>query len=354
MTITVVAGARPNFIKIAPILRAFKRYGIHWRLVHTGQHYDKNLSDTFFVDLDIPPPDINFNIGSGTQAEQTGAIMIAFEQEVKNYRPSYVLVVGDVNSTMACGIVAKKENIPLIHVEAGLRSGDLTMPEEINRLLVDRISDVHFTTTAEASKTLIDEGVDKSRIHFVGNVMIDSLISSLTHLQKPQGIELKGKYIVLTLHRPSNVDQENKTISILQLISQQLGEAASIVFPVHPRTRQGLIDFEAPENVQMVDPMRYLEFIYLIKHSVGVITDSGGIQEETTFLKIPCITLRNNTERPETIEIGTNELIGDNEEKLKHSINNILTDSWKAGSTPELWDGKSAERIAATLLELNT
>ncbi|MEM6641974.1 MAG: UDP-N-acetylglucosamine 2-epimerase (non-hydrolyzing) [Bacteroidota bacterium] len=346
LKVTVVAGARPNFIKVAPILKAFQKAEIDFRLVHTGQHYDKNLSDTFFSDLNIPPPHINFNVGSGSQAEQTGAIMIAFEKELINNPTDYVLVVGDVNSTVACGITTKKQNVRLIHVEAGLRSGDMTMPEEINRLVVDRISDLLFTTTQQASYTLKAEGVEKGKIHLVGNVMIDSLIDSLPKVSRPQGIDINKPFFVLTLHRPSNVDEKNKILNTLKHISNQVGQKASIIFPVHPRTSTVLNNFPIPENLQMVAPLRYLEFIYLIKNSIGVITDSGGIQEETTYLGVPCITLRENTERPETIHLGTNKLIGNDFQKLGSCIKEILENRWKSGSIPEFWDGKSAERIA--------
>lgn len=353
MKITVVAGARPNFIKIAPILKAFNDYNIDFRLVHTGQHYDKNLSDSFFADLEIPNPDVNFNIGSGSQAEQTGNIMIAFEKDLRANPSDYVLVVGDVNSSMACGIVSKKENIPLIHVEAGLRSRDETMPEEINRLLVDSISDLLFTTTQDASNILLHEGVAPHKIHFVGNVMIDSLVNSLERLKKPDHLDLPARYFILTLHRPSNVDEANKTKLILEQISETVGEAAKVIFPIHPRTLKSLKGYQFPDNIITTAPIRYLEFMYLIKNSIGVITDSGGIQEETTYLRVPCITLRNNTERPETITIGTNELIGDNHDRLKEAIKEIVDQKWKSGKIPELWDGNAARRIADILTAAN-
>ena len=332
MNITVVVGARPNFVKIAPILRAFRSNNIDFRLVHTGQHYNQNLSGSFFENLGIPNPDVNFNIGTGTQAEQTGNIMICFERELRNNATDYVLVVGDVNSSLACGIVAKKEHVPLIHVEAGLRSGDQRMPEEINRIIIDRISDLCFTTTREASKTLISEGQNPERIHFVGNVMIDSLQYSLPNLKKPAEIDLPERYFVLTLHRPSNVDEKQKLRFLLDRISDQIRGEALGFFPVHPRTRKALGNYQIPCNIKMTNPLNYLEFVYLMKNALGVITDSGGIQEETTFLGIPCLTVRDNSERPETITLGTNELIGENNlEKLKSSLQAILDGKWKIG-----------------------
>lgn len=353
MKITIVVGTRPNFVKVAPLIRSFKKVGINSRLIHTGQHYDDKLSGNFFEDLDIPNPDTNFNVRSGTQSEQTGNIMLHFEQELRNNRPDFVLVVGDVNSSMACAIVAKKENLPLIHVEAGLRSRDLQMPEEINRIIIDRISDICFTTTKEASETLINEGFNPTHIHFVGNVMIDSLDYGLSKLQKPSQVNLPEKFFVLTLHRPTNVDEKNTLTHLLDRISQEIDSQCEGIFPVHPRTLKSMDGYEVPKNISIIPPMGYLEFIYSLKNAVGVITDSGGIQEETTYLGTPCLTLRENTERPETITIGTNELIGvNNLEKLGSSIQTMIKGEWKKAGIPELWDGNAADRISKILLSV--
>ena len=354
MRITLIAGARPNFIKIAPIIHALSKGSTHeYRLVHTGQHYDKNLSESFFSDLNIPTPDVNLNVGSGSQAEQTAKIMIAFEKDLIDNPADYVLVVGDVNSTLACSIVAKKLHVKVIHVEAGLRSGDLEMPEEINRMVVDSICDVFFTTTPEATEILSSEGKLKNQIHFVGNVMIDSLIANQSKFIKPSIEEiLNKKYFALTLHRPSNVDNTDKLMKLLTEIGNSLGDDAMAVFPVHPRTRNRLSELELPTQIKMIDAMRYLEVMQLIQHATGVITDSGGIQEESTYLGVPCITLRTNTERPETVTIGTNKIIGDDMELLQSSISQIMCGEWKNGSIPEKWDGRAAERIVNVLNNL--
>ena len=360
MKITIVAGARPNFIKIAPIIKAIimhqaKQRTLTFRLVHTGQHYDKNLSDTFFAELNIPFPDVNLEVKSGSQAEQTAAIMVAFEQELLENPSDLVLVVGDVNSTMACAIVAKKLNIKVAHVEAGIRSGDLSMPEEINRMVTDSISDYFFTTSKLATQNLIKNGIHPSNIHFVGNVMIDTLRQNLERIKapifwKPIGLEAQN-YIVLTLHRPSNVDQKQTLINLLQGIDAMVGDK-KIIFPVHPRTKAILANQEFNfKNIEFVDPQGYLNFIFLIKNSFAVITDSGGISEETTVLGIPCFTMRTTTERPETIKIGTNYLVGDTFEKLQIQYSKFLKKGLKKHQIPELWDGKSAERIIAALIE---
>jgi UDP-N-acetylglucosamine 2-epimerase (non-hydrolysing) len=359
MKITIIAGARPNFIKIAPIIRAIEQKQdsgekITYRLVHTGQHYDKNLSDTFFEELNIPLPDINLDVKSGTQSEQTAAIMIAFEQELLKNLCDLVLVVGDVNSTMACAITAKKLNIKVAHVEAGIRSGDLTMPEEINRMVTDSISDYFFTTSITASENLLRNGADKSAIHFVGNVMIDTLYQNQNKFAPPPfwkeyQLEFEN-YIILTLHRPSNVDEEQSLINLLLGIDKMVGDK-KVIFPIHPRTKSILGENNLNlKNILFVEPQGYLSFMYLIQNSFAVITDSGGISEETTILNIPCFTMRNTTERPETETIGTNTLVGTSIENLVNVYNDFLLNGKKPSGIPELWDGKASERIVTILL----
>lgn len=360
MKITIIAGARPNFIKIAPIIKAIQHKQIAhkelvFRLVHTGQHYDKNLSDTFFEELNIPKPDANLEVKSGSQAEQTGAIMIAFEKELQKFPADLVLVVGDVNSTMACAIVAKKMNIKVAHVEAGIRSGDMTMPEEINRIVTDSITDFFFTTSKSATQNLLKYGANAENIYFVGNVMIDTLYQNLNRINQPDfwnKFQLKtSNYIVLTLHRPSNVDEENSLINLLSGIDKMVGNK-KIIFPLHPRTKVILGDNNLNlKNIIFVEPQSYLNFMYLIKNSFAVITDSGGISEETTVLGIPCFTMRNNTERPETIETGTNILVGTTVQKLEKSYQEFLSVPKKTSRIPELWDGKSSERIIEILIK---
>ncbi len=361
MKITLIAGARPNFMKIAPIIKAIaiaKKAGkaLSYRLVHTGQHYDDKLSKVFFEELEIPPPDVNLGAGSGSQAEQTAKIMIAFEKDLTAHPTDLVIVVGDVNSTMACTIVAKKLNTKVAHVEGGIRSGDMTMPEEINRIATDALADYFFTTSKVANENLKKSGVEDDRIFFVGNTMIDSLLANLTKIRKPDvwdeaGLEAK-KYFVLTLHRPSNVDDLSKFEALVNAIDTSAG--AKVVFPIHPRTMKNfsLMSLK-PGRVIPINPLSYHEFIYLIKNAKGVITDSGGIQEETTVLGIPCFTLRNNTERPETVTIGTNEMIGENIEVLKKSLMQLNEGKWKEGGIPELWDGRSAERIVNVLTSMS-
>ena len=360
MKITIIAGARPNFIKIAPIIKAIentisKGKKISYRLVHTGQHYDKNLSDTFFKELNIPHPNVNLEVKSGSQAEQTAAIMIAFEKELIQNPCDLVLVVGDVNSTMACTIVAKKMNIKVAHVEAGIRSGDMTMPEEINRIVTDSISDYFFTTSIWASENLLKYGTATEKIHFVGNVMIDTLNQNLNRFFKPDfwdKFELNNKnYIILTLHRPSNVDEEKSLINLLEGIDNMMGDK-KVIFPIHPRTKTILGEQNLNlNNIIFVEPQGYLSFMYLIKNSFAVITDSGGISEETTVLGIPCFTMRTTTERPETITIGTNKLVGTSIENLTIIYNKFLQNDMKKFGIPELWDGKASERIINILLE---
>jgi UDP-N-acetylglucosamine 2-epimerase (non-hydrolysing) len=356
--IDLIAGARPNFMKIAPILHAYERdhsfqKEVSFRLIHTGQHFDTNMSDLFFEQLNIRKPDIYLNCGGGSQAEQTGKIMVAYEKLLSECPSDFCIVVGDVNSTMACTIVAKKMNIRVAHVEAGIRSGDMAMPEEINRIVTDSIADIFFTTTENAGFALKKSGVEDSSIFLVGNTMIDTLIANLNRLTQPSiWIEAKleqKKYFLLTLHRPSNVDHKDKLESLLKTVISHTN-GLPIIFPVHPRTRKTLqsIGIEAP-NLFCVEPMGYLEFIYLVKNAVGVITDSGGITEETTVLGIPCITLRNSTERPETVEIGTNVLVGDDEKQLASYLDEIIENSWKKGSIPKYWDGNTSERIISCL-----
>lgn len=359
MRITIIAGARPNFIKIAPIIKAIEKKQsegavISYRLVHTGQHYDKNLSDTFFEELNIPHPDVNLEVKSGSQAEQTAAIMVTFEKELLQNPCDLVLVVGDVNSTMACAIVAKKLNIKVTHVEAGIRSGDMTMPEEINRIVTDSITDYFFTTSTSAGENLLKYGANSSSIHFVGNVMIDTLYQNLNRISAPSfwidfGFDI-GNYIVLTLHRPSNVDEEQSLIKLIEGIDQMVGDK-KIIFPIHPRTKAILGETHLNlKNIFFVEPQGYLNFMFLIKNCFAVITDSGGISEETTVLGIPCFTMRTTTERPETIEIGTNHLVGTSIENLKNVFGNFIQNGLKKASIPELWDGKASERIIDILL----
>lgn len=360
MKITIIAGARPNFIKIAPLINAIKKkqnegFDISFRLVHTGQHYDKNLSDTFFEELNIPQPDVNLDVKSGTQSEQTAAIIIAFEKELILNPCDLVLVVGDVNSTMACAIVAKKCHTKVAHVEAGIRSGDLSMPEEINRMLTDSITDYFFTTSTSASDNLLKLGCNPENVHFVGNVMIDTLLQNLNRISVPDFWNehqlSKKNYIILTLHRPANVDEVSSLVALLHGIDT-LVENKKILFPIHPRTQAILSENQTNfKNIIFVLPQGYLNFMYLIKNSFAVITDSGGISEETTVLGIPCFTMRNNTERPETETIGTNTIVGTSLENLKESFVAFLQNGSKKAGIPELWDGKASERIISILLD---
>lgn len=358
MNITIVAGARPNFMKIAPIIKSIEKAklcgkNIIYRLVHTGQHYDKIMSDSFFNQLGIPEPDINLECGGGTQAEQTAMIMVKFEKELVKNRPNLVLVVGDVNSTMACTITAKKLGIDVVHVEAGIRSGDMSMPEEINRIITDALSDHFFTTSVYANENLIEQRINSDRIHFVGNTMIDTLYENLPKINRPPIINELGldnkKYFLLTLHRPSNVDDISKLKKLIVAILESCINYP-VIFPVHPRTRTklNLLNIHS-DKLHLIEPQAYLEFLYLMKNSKGIITDSGGITEEATVLNIPCLTLRKSTERPETVIIGTNKLIGDNYQLLKKSIDSIIDNQWKKGEIPKYWDGKTSERIVSKL-----
>lgn len=359
--LTIVAGARPNFMKIAPLIHQLQKNqqdgkAISFRLVHTGQHYDKNLSDTFFEELKIPKPDANLMVGGGTQAEQTAGIMIGFEKELQNHPSDLVIVVGDVTSTMACSIVAKKANVKVAHIEAGIRSFDLTMPEEINRMVTDSITDYFFTTSSYANENLKKAGIEDDRIFFVGNIMIDSLVKNLERIEKPSFFDelhtSDKKYLVLTMHRPANVDDKENLERYLDNITS-FAKDFTIVFPIHPRTKPVLesIGKQYP-NLEIVEPQPYLKFIYLLKNAAGVITDSGGITEEATYLHIPCITLRENTERPETCVLGSNVLVGNDFNALEENIREIAGNNWKNVQIPELWDGNTANRIVAILLDL--
>ena len=420
MKITLIAGARPNFMKVAPIIKAIKewneltnerltnerltnkRNSIQYRLVHTGQHYDKNMSDTFFEELGIPAPDVNLGCGGGTQAEQTAAIMVAFEKELMAHPADIVMVVGDVTSTMACSIVAKKLNTKVCHVEAGIRSWDLTMPEEINRMVTDSLADYMFTTSEVANRNLVrlgaslqlppkgrrviaqnpspingEDGKFDNKIHpslqggagvgpkvwFVGNVMIDTLLANRSRLRKPEvwdELELKEQeFIVMTMHRPANVDEENHLRAMMEQIIDNV-HGLPVIFPIHPRTAKLLFGLEGERvrglegmpNLHIVEPMGYLEFNYLVERAKAVVTDSGGITEETTVMGVPCITLRDNTERPETCTVGTNELIGTDPAAIKPALDKLFAGEWKKGAIPELWDGHTAARIIEILADL--
>ncbi|MBD8488683.1 UDP-N-acetylglucosamine 2-epimerase (non-hydrolyzing) [Echinicola sp. CAU 1574] len=361
LNITLVAGARPNFMKIAPIIHAIDRQkglgiDIDFRLVHTGQHYDHKMSGDFFEQLNIPNPNANLEAGGGSQAEQTAAIMIGFEKELLSNKPDVVLVVGDVTSTLACSITAKKLMVPVVHVEGGIRSGDLSMPEEINRIVTDSITDHFFTTSELANENLKTSGVESHRIHFVGNTMIDTLFSQMPRFRKPEG-DIYDKlysqsYFMLTLHRPANVDEEVKLKAMMEAILEGTG-SLSVVFPVHPRTAKVLKNLGIEnDRLHYVEPLSYLEFNYLVKHSKGVITDSGGITEEASVMNVPCLTLRDNTERPETIELGTNELVGTDPSKLKPYLERMLSGQWKQYQQIPLWDGNTSDRIVKILLEI--
>ena len=359
--ITIIAGARPNFMKVAPIIHEIKKriaegIDIDYSLVHTGQHYDKKMSGDFFEQLNIPEPDANLSAGGGTQAEQTGAIMIRFEEYLKNNPTDLVIVVGDVTSTMACAITAQKLHIKVAHVEAGIRSNDWTMPEEINRLVTDAITNYFFTTSEVANKTLRASGYGDDQIFFVGNCMIDTLLAHKPRFIRPSiwedlGLSEKG-YFMMTLHRPANVDEGAKLKELMDEIINNT-QYMPLVFPVHPRTKKMLNELGIEhERLHMVDPMSYLEFNYLIERSFAVVTDSGGITEETTVMGVPCLTLRDNTERPETITVGTNELIGTDPKNIAPAMKMLFAGEWKKGGIPELWDGKTAARIVDKLISL--
>lgn len=366
MLIDLIAGARPNFMKIASIIDAIhdaQNNGneIQYRLIHTGQHYDKNMSDDFFQQLGIPEPHHNLGAGGGSQAEQTAVIMVAYEKLLMTNKSDLCLVVGDVTSTMACAITAQKMQVKVAHVEAGIRSGDWTMPEEINRMVTDSITNYFFTTSEVANKNLLNSGHAQECIYFVGNTMIDTLLKNRPRFQPPSiwhELELKEKcYFVMTLHRPATVDEESKFKSLLKEILTST-QNLPIIFPVHPRTAKIIIrvlESDAAFNtshLHLVEPLGYLEFNFLVEHAKAVITDSGGITEETTVMGIPCMTLRDNTERPETITLGTNELLGTNPIAIKPAMDLLFSGQWKKGSIPLLWDGKTAQRIVNTITSL--
>ncbi len=359
MRIINVVGARPNLIKIAPLVEEMQRApGIESTLLHTGQHYDENLSQIFFDELGIPKPDIFLGAGSGTHAEQTARIMLAFEPVLRERRPDLVLVVGDVNSTLACTLTAVKMHIPVAHVEAGLRSFDRTMPEEVNRVVTDALAEHLFTTEPAATENLLAEGRPSDKIHFVGNVMIDTLLRHRERaLQMPileQFNVAPGKYALVTLHRPRNVDHAPKLAAIVEALGR-VRERLPVIFPVHPRTRQRLREFGLWERTmdllgtRLCEPLGYLEFLHLMARARMVLTDSGGIQEETTILGTPCLTLRPTTERPITAEVGTNRIIGSAPERIVPEIERILAGDAPEGRVPELWDGKAAKRVVRIL-----
>lgn len=360
--IDIIAGARPNFMKIGPIIHSIEKHNlsakikIDYRLIHTGQHYDKKMSEDFFEQLNIPKPHLNLGVGSGSAAYQTANIMLKYENAISEWKPQLCLVVGDVTSTMACAIVAKKELVKVAHVEGGIRSHDQSMPEEINRMVTDSITDYFFTTSVIANNNLIKLGHEKDKIFFVGNTMIDSLLGNLKRLIKPEIWDsrklVEKDYLVMTLHRPSNVDGYDSLRKLLTIISKNVA-GKKVIFPMHPRTEKIFNQLNLSfKNIIIVEPMSYLEFIYLIKKSLGVITDSGGITEETTVLDIPCITLRDSTERPETVTMGTNEVVGTNPSNIKPVLKKLLSGNWKKGSIPDLWDGKTSDRIVELILSL--
>ena len=359
--ITLIAGARPNFMKIAPIIHAIKTanengHQIAYRLVHTGQHYDKKMSGDFFEQLDIPEPHANLEAGGGSQAEQTANIMVRFEKELLDHPTDLVLVVGDVTSTMACAITAQKLHTKVAHVEGGIRSNDWTMPEEINRLVTDAITNYFFTTSEIANTNLRNSGVREESLFYVGNTMIDTLLKQRPRFSKPpiwEELGLRDKhYLVMTLHRPANVDQESQLKALINEIIAHTQDLP-LVFPVHPRTAKILkqLGISHP-RLHMVEPLSYLEFNYLVERAKVVVTDSGGITEETTVMGVPCMTLRDNTERPETITQGTNELIGTDPKAIAPAMEKLFSGKWKTGTIPHLWDGKTAERIVEHLIQL--
>lgn len=358
----MVVGARPNFIKVAPLHRALSKCSnVVPRIIHTGQHFDFAMSGIFFEQLELPTPDYFLGVGAGTHTQQTAAIMVEFEKVIQTEKPDLVMVVGDVNSTLACALVCAKENIPVAHIEAGLRSGDRTMPEEINRIITDSISDQLFVTEKAGVENLLKENIASERIHFVGNLMIDTLARHLPQIDQMNLIGklglCSGDYILMTMHRPVNVDDLAGLTRILQII-KALSAEQTIVFPMHPRTRKNILmlgllrDFEEVKGLKMLEPQGYFEFLNLIKNSRIVLTDSGGIQEETSYLRVPCITLRETTERPVTVEEGTNYLLPDfDTHSILNKVNEINAVKLKKGQIPAFWDGNTAERIVAILRE---
>ena len=365
LRVVCIVGARPNFMKIAPLMRVFRADSADFDayLVHTGQHYDEAMKDAFFRQLNIPEPDIDLGVGSGTHAVQTAEIMRRFEPVLDDLAPDLVLVVGDVNSTIACALVATKKDISVVHVEAGLRSGDRRMPEEINRVLTDQISDLLFTTEPDGESNLLREGVDPNRVHFVGNVMIDTLLANRVRaipaaqtLANIEGFSADtGEFGLLTLHRPSNVDNPAVLRRLLETLVE-ISERLPLVFPIHPRTRArvkdaGLDSLLAQSRIGLTEPLGYLQLLGIMEKSRLILTDSGGLQEESTALGLPCITLRENTERPITVTEGTNTIVGTDQAKIRSCFDDVMASGGKAGRIPDLWDGHAAERIAARLLE---
>lgn len=355
-----VVGARPNFMKMAPLVRALRAnpVGHDHLLVHTGQHYDEHLNDAIFRDLGLRSPDVHLGSGSGTHAEQTARIMLAFERLVAERDPAMVVVAGDVNSTLACSIVAAKANVPVAHLEAGLRSGDWTMPEEINRIVTDRLSLLHLTPSADGDDNLLREGASPRGIVRVGNCMIDSLLSNVETARQGGalgrfGVQ-SGKFALATFHRPSNVDTPERLIRLITVLAQ-ISQRMPIVFPVHPRTRARMetarldLDLLVASGLLLSEPLGYLEFLQLEDAAAVVMTDSGGVQEETTALGVPCLTLRDNTERPITISVGTNKLVGSNPDLLPGEVDLVLAGQGKSGQVPDLWDGQAGERAAAAI-----
>ena len=358
MQLTLVAGARPNFMKVAPLLMAARRAGVSYRLVHTGQHYDADMSDRFFEELELPRPDAHLGVGSGTHAAQTARVMAAFDEDIAQHPADVVVVVGDVNSTLACALVAAKRNIPVAHVEAGLRSGDRRMPEEINRVVTDHLADWLFTTEESAAENLVAEGIPSARIHFVGNVMIDTL---LYHRQRAigrpvlseLGLSSRG-YALCTLHRPSNVDSPEAALNTIAAL-REIAARITTVVPLHPRSKGRLQEFGLFDELATIDrlivtgPKGYLDFLALMNEARFVFTDSGGIQEETTALGVPCLTFRENTERPVTLTHGTNQLVGVDPARIAEAVDRLLAGHGPAGRVPHLWDGRAAERILDVL-----
>ncbi|MEE9442387.1 MAG: UDP-N-acetylglucosamine 2-epimerase (non-hydrolyzing) [candidate division Zixibacteria bacterium] len=359
--IMLIIGARPNFIKAAPLMRELSAHTEKFDpfLIHTGQHYDHNLSQLFFEQLKMPQPDIYLGVGSGSHARQTAKIMTGLEEEFEKNRPDLVIVFGDVNSTLAASIVTSKMCLKLAHVEAGLRSFDNTMPEEINRIVTDRLSDFLFITEKSGSENLHKEGVSEDKVFFVGNIMIDSLVKNLELARESKIIEQLGikakEYAVLTLHRPANVDNKDRLDILLKAIGE-VSQKLPVIFPCHPRTKNALskfgFNFESNDNFKIIDPVGYLDFLNLQANARLVLTDSGGIQEETTYLQIPCITIRENTERPITAEVGTNVLAGLEYDKIIKAANNVFNGKHPKGRIPDLWDGHTAQRIIKTLEEI--
>ena len=350
MKVFHVVGARPNFMKVAPVLAALQsRPGVVQTLIHTGQHYDANMSDIFFQQLGMPSPDVNLEVGSGTHATQTADIMTRLEPVVTGIKPDIVLVYGDVNSTVAAALVCAKLGVRVGHVEAGLRSFDRTMPEEINRLVTDQLADLLFTPSEDGDQNLQKEGVAPEKIHCVGNVMIDSLVRLLPLAKKCSTDGFPERYALVTLHRPSNVDDSASLKGILEALLE-VSRRIAVVFPVHPRTRQRIADLGVPlGNLHLSEPLPYVEFLALQSRATAVLTDSGGIQEETTYLGVPCLTLRSNTERPVTVTMGTNILVGQDRQKLTSELTKILDGKAKRGQAPPLWDGRAGDRIAELL-----